>query len=74
MHPQGKKEILLENLFGVHPIPDPCFRRLEKEDLENEDPRKRRPPLVSEVSTFSISSTSEIRVLVVTPESSDQLT
>ena len=52
MNPQGEKEILLENLFGVHPIPDPCFRRLEKEDLEkpktkdlkNEDPRKRRPP------------------------------
>ena len=45
MHPQGEKEILLENLFGVHPIPDPCFRCLEKEDLENEDqrPRKWRP-------------------------------
>ena len=42
MHPQGEKEILLENLFGVHPIPDPCFRRLEKEDLENEDQRSRK--------------------------------
>ena len=29
MHPQGEEEILLENLFGVHPIPDPGFRRLE---------------------------------------------
>ena len=38
MHPQGEEEILLENLFGVHPIPDPGFRRLENEDLENEDP------------------------------------
>ena len=39
MHPQGKEEILLENLFGVRPIPDPSFRHLEKEDLENEDQR-----------------------------------